>query len=135
MGAWSHEPFGNDTACDWAYGLDSSKDLGYLEAAIDAALGGADYLDAGVGEEAIAAVEVLAKMLGKGTQADSYTESADIWVAAATSLPSVELRQKAVKALDRITAGESELAELWDEGDGADEWRATVARLRAAMAG
>jgi hypothetical protein len=31
MGAWSHEPFGNDDAGDWAYGLDESRDLGLIE--------------------------------------------------------------------------------------------------------
>ncbi len=134
MGAWSHEPFGNDTACDWAYGLDSTKDIGYLEQAIDAVLGSGDPVGAREAEKAIAAVEVLAKMLGKGTQADGYTESADIWVAAANALPSAALRAKAIKALDLITAGESELAQLWNDTDTSDAWEAAVAQLRAAMA-
>jgi hypothetical protein len=135
MGSWSHEPFGNDTAADWAYGLDNSKDLAYVEAAIDRVLATEDYLDADIGEEAIAAIEVIAKMLGKGTQADAYTEGADIWVAAATVAPSLALRDKAMRALDRITAGESELAELWAEGEAGDEWALSVARLRAAITG
>ena len=136
MGAWSHEPFGNDTAADWAHGLDASKDLSYIEAAIDAVFTeGADYLDASIAEEAIAAVEVLAKLLGKGTQVDAYTESADIWVATQSLVPSPDLRAKAVRALDSIVAGESELAELWGEGGESDAWEASVKQLRAAMNG
>ena len=134
MGSWSHEPFGNDTAADWAYGLDNSKDLAYVEAAINRVVATEDYLEADISEEAIAAVEVIAKMLGKGTQADAYTEGADIWVAAATVTPSEALREKAVLALNRIMAGESELAELWTEGDSGDEWAQAVAQLRAAVA-
>ena len=30
MGTWSHEPFGNDDACDWSYELLDSNDLSYL---------------------------------------------------------------------------------------------------------
>jgi hypothetical protein len=35
MGVWSHEPFGNDTACDWGYGLLESDNLSIIEAALD----------------------------------------------------------------------------------------------------
>ena len=133
MGAWSHESFGNDTAADWAYGLAECKDMAYIESAIDAVLSEEDYLDSDIASEAVAAIEVVAKMLGKGTQADAYTENADIWVAAMTVPPSAELRAKAVRALDRITADESELAELWSDTHDSDGWSATLATLRKAM--
>ena len=133
MGAWSHESFGNDTAADWAYGLAECKDMAYIESAIDAVLSEEDYLDSDIASEAVAAIEVVAKMLGKGTQADAYTENADIWVAAMTVPPSPELRAKAVRTLDRITADESELAELWSDTDDSDSWSATLATLRNAM--
>jgi hypothetical protein len=29
MGAWSHEPFGNDDANDWAYDLEQVSDLSF----------------------------------------------------------------------------------------------------------
>jgi hypothetical protein len=38
MGAWSHEPFGNDDANDWAYGLEEAEDLSYVEEALNAVL-------------------------------------------------------------------------------------------------
>jgi hypothetical protein len=134
MGAWSHEPFGNDSAADWSYGLADCQDTAYIETALDAVLGDEDYLDADAAVEAVAAAEVIAKMLGKGTQADAYTESADIWVAAMSTPPSAALRAKAVRALDRITAGESELAELWADSEDDAAWLESMATLRAAVA-
>ena len=135
MGAWSHESFGNDTAADWSYGLAECKDMAYIEAALDAVLSESDYLDSDIGSEAVAAIEVIAKMLGKGTQADAYTESADIWVAAIKETPSADLRAKAARAIDRITGDGSELAELWRDSDDTDRWSATLAGLREVMTG
>ncbi|MET0038454.1 MAG: DUF4259 domain-containing protein [Candidatus Thiodiazotropha lotti] len=74
MGAWSHEPFGNDDANDWAYGLEGFVDLSLIEKTLDRALEAEKYLEAPKALEAVAAVEVLAKLLGKGTQTDTYTE-------------------------------------------------------------
>ncbi len=34
MGAWPHEPFGNDDAGDWACELEETEDLSYVEAAL-----------------------------------------------------------------------------------------------------
>lgn len=134
MGTWSHEPFGNDAANDWAYGLEEGDGLALVEDALDKVLEAGDaYLDAGDAEEAIAAIEVLAKLLGKGTQSDSYTKKVDAWVAANRGAPSPALLQKARGALARIAGKDSELAEAWDEGDDADAWRALVAALQRAL--
>jgi hypothetical protein len=35
MGAWSHEPFGNDTANDWADELEESSDFSIVEKAFN----------------------------------------------------------------------------------------------------
>lgn len=81
MGTWSHESFGNDTANDWAYELEDATDFSVIEAALQVALDeGDEYLDADLAMEAIAAVEVIAKRLGKGTQSDVYTEKVDQWL-------------------------------------------------------
>lgn len=134
MGTWSYEPFGNDTAGDWAYGLDENPDLSYLQDAFEKVLAnGEEYLEAPDAEEAIAAAEVLAKVLGRGTQTDAYTESVDRWVGNLKSTPSAELRRKASEALLRVMAEDSEITELWSEAEGAKEWRASIDRLRAAI--
>jgi hypothetical protein len=49
MGAWSYEPFGNDTAGDWVYGLVESRDLLYLEATLDKVLETGSLGSAGTG--------------------------------------------------------------------------------------
>lgn len=131
MGAWSHEPFGNDTACDWAYELDDATDLSIIESAIDAVLDEElDYIDASDAEEAIAAIEVIAKLLGQGTQTDSYTERADEWVQQVKLLPNPELIQKAKTAIGVILSEKSELVELWGDNE---DWQISMAQLMAAI--
>ena len=62
MGAWSHEPFGNDTACDWVYDLLETEDFSLIESALDAVMeNGDEYLNSDVASEAIAAIEVIVK--------------------------------------------------------------------------
>lgn len=134
MGTWSHEPFGNDTANDWAYELEDSSDLSHVERTLDKVLAvGDEYLEAPEAEEAIAAVEVLAKILGKGTQADAYTEKIDEWVRGVEAKPSPALRAKARRVLQRIVSTNSELAELWDEGEDAEQWRNSIQQLVSAV--
>lgn len=134
MGSWSHEAFGNDTAGDWAYGLAEAKDLSYVEAALDTVLAnGGEYLEAPESEEAIAAIEVIAKILGKGTQKDSYTEGVDAWVAKLKAKPTPALLEKARRAIDRITSPESELLELWEEAGDPSDWQQSIAALREAV--
>ncbi|MDP5141379.1 DUF4259 domain-containing protein [Rheinheimera baltica] len=117
MGAWSAEPFGNDTACDWASELEDSQGLSAVNKALQAVLECDDYIDADIGEEALAAVEVIAKLLGKGTQNDAYTEDVDAWVAAQTEQPDASVITNAKQVLKRLSSDESELMELWEDDD------------------
>lgn len=134
MGTWSHEPFGNDTACDWAYGLDEHDGLELIESTIDRALSECDeYLEAPSGEEAIAAIEVVAKILGKGTQEDSYTESIDEWVKKVNVKPSDELVSKINKLIPMLTSEKSELTELWEEADDFNDWKDSIDQLSKAI--
>lgn len=132
MGAWSHEPFGNDDANDWAYELEETDDLSLIEAALDVVLDADGYLDAPEASCAIGAVEVIAKLLGKGTQTDAYTEKVDEWVKTVRVKPSRALLDKARRALDRIRAKDSELKDLWHEDD-ATEWEASLKALHTAV--
>jgi hypothetical protein len=132
MGAWSHEPFGNDDASDWALELEDATDLSYIEAALDAVLDADGYVEAPEASCAIAAVEVIAKLLGKGTQSDADTEKVDEWVKRVRAKPPRPLLEKAQRALDRIRGEDSELNELWQEADAA-EWEASLEALHAAV--
>ena len=130
-GTWSVEPFGNDSALDWAAELESAKDFGPVEAALDAALA-PGALDADAGALAVAAAEVLAKARGRGTQKDASTRAIDAWLAGLGREPSAALRAKAVRALERVQGSESELAQLWNQGDAA-AWQRNVDALTAAL--
>lgn len=135
MGTWSHEPFGNDTANDWAAELEGTKDFLAVERAIQNVLDeDPGYLDADVAAEAIAASEVLAKALGRGTQSDAYTEEVDQWLKTITAAPSPDLLAKARTALARVLAPDSELRELWEESDDFESWQASITTLQAALA-
>jgi hypothetical protein len=132
MGAWSHEPFGNDDANDWARELEGAEDLSRVEAALDAVLEAHGYVKAPAGSCAVAAVEVIAKLLGKGTQSDSYTVKVDQWVKRVRVKPARPLLEKARRALDRIRSDQSELKQLWHAGDAA-EWESSLNSLYAVV--
>lgn len=134
MGTWSHEPFGNDSANDWAYDLEDCTDFSLVAAALRRAADSGEYLDADEAVEAIAAAEVLAKALGRGTQSDAYTEKVDAWLASIPAKPSPELSTLAQRALARVLGPESELRELWEESDEFGLWESSVVALQSATA-
>ena len=123
MGAWSVESFGNDTACDWSYGLEGTNDLRYVEEAIAKvhAVPTDKPLDADIAEEAIAAAEVVARLLGNAGELTTYTKVVDEWVANHPLKPSNNLVDEAASALRRILTPPSELRELWDDGN-IEQW-------------
>lgn len=134
MGTWSHESFGNDTANDWAYELEDATDFAVIEAALQVALDeGDEYLDADLAMEAIAAIEVIAKRLGKGTQSDVYTEKVDQWLETISEQPSDDLLSLAKRVLERIVADDSELKELWLESDEYQLWLGNIQQLKDAL--
>ena len=134
MGAWSHEPFGNDTANDWAYELEETQDWSLVEAAFNTVLApDANYIESDQGSEAVAAAEVLAQALGKGTQSDAYTEKVETWLKSVDAAPPDELRAKAKAALEKVLSDDSELKELWVESGEPEPWRNSVLALIAAV--
>jgi hypothetical protein len=134
MGAWGHLAFDNDTANDWAYDLEEADDLSLVEAAFaELEEVGADYLDQDIACNALGACEVLARLQGHPGYTNAYTEKVDQWVAAHKIKPSAALLKRASAAIDRILAANSELRELWYEGDEGDTWRNSVEDLRLRM--
>ena len=128
MGAWDATSFGNDHANDWAYDLEKSNDLSYIDAALQTILdAGDDYIEAPDAEEGIAAAEVVAWLRGRPAPVNAYTEKIAEWVAAHPNLPLAAVTQKALTVIDRIQRQPSELPELWE--DDAD-WAAAMTDLR-----
>ncbi len=131
MGAWGAGSFDNDTACDWSYDLEETDDLSLVEDALERVLeAGDEYLDAMDAEEALAAAEVIARLQGNFGEKNAYTEPVDEWVAANPLPVSPELAKRSHAVIERIVGSESELAELWEESESFDEWKAAVAELK-----
>lgn len=132
MGAWSGEPFGNDTASDWAWELDGQDVWDVVEEAIAEVLEADEAIDADIAAIAIAAAEVVAHGLGRPTQSDAYTESVESFVGRA-GRPSPLLVKAAERAVSAASSADGELAELWAE-DAPQDWHDANARLLAALA-
>ncbi|HKO49380.1 MAG TPA: DUF4259 domain-containing protein [Polyangiaceae bacterium] len=130
MGAWGVLAFDNDTANDWAYELDEADDLSVVEAALDELEEAGDgYLDLDTACDALAACEVLARLLGNFGYQNAYTVNVDNWVKAHSIKPDPAILARASQAIQRILADESELRELWEEEDGT-AWQHAVDDLR-----
>ena len=132
MGAWAADVFENDVANDWACELEDADDLGLVSAAIQRVLDHDGYLDQDDGCVALGACEVVARCCGHPGQTDAYTERVDEWVSRVRPQPSDALRTQALRAIARVLAGGSELADLWEE-TGSEDWKASVNELRARL--
>jgi hypothetical protein len=126
MGTWSEDTFGNDTACDWAAEFLDAPGLEAVSQALDAVLGEDGYLDSDVACEALAACEVVARLLGNWGLRDAYSEELDRWIEENPQPVPPQMVAQAVEAIARIAGDDSELAELWDEEGRNDTWHSTV---------
>ena len=133
MGAWGVLAFENDDACDWAEELEEVDDFSLVESALDAVEAADDYLEAPDACAALAACEVLARAIGGGGIKNADTKTVDAWVKKHKLKPTASLMKRAKRAITRILAEESELRELWDESDSAQEWRDAVKDLRTRL--
>jgi hypothetical protein len=131
MGTWAVDSFGNDDACDWTYELEKVSDLSPVEEALDAVLScDEEGVEASEATEAIAAIEVIARLQGNWGKRSAYSERLDNWVEANKIQPSTALVQKAHLVIDLIIAENSELNELWQETEDYEAWLASVTELK-----
>jgi hypothetical protein len=136
MGTWSTTAFGNDFALDWAQDLQESKDLFFIEDTLNNVLSpdSADYLEAPFAAEGLAAIEVLARLYGKPGEDNENTEDVDAWVEEVSKKAPkrrTDLIEKSRRAIEHILSERSELRELWQDSEHYEDWRASVAALRA----
>ncbi|MEU8508722.1 DUF4259 domain-containing protein [Streptomyces brevispora] len=129
MGTWDVGPFDNDTAADFCGNLgDAAADEreGIVRNTLVETIDALGYLDAYISEKAVAAAALIAAQCPGGDPANSpYGPKC--------TMPDLTgLRPLAVQALDRVTAAESELMELWDEAQD-NSWRASIHRLQGAL--
>lgn len=134
MGTWGTRTFDNDTACDWAYGLEDAHDLSLVEETIRSFLTAGQSFDPDLACEALAACEVVARLRGGGGHQDSYTEVVDKWVAEHQHLQSTpRLLADANKVISHVLSEDSELAKLWAESGSDVPWRMAVEELRGRL--
>ncbi|MYM72780.1 DUF4259 domain-containing protein [Duganella sp. FT134W] len=133
MGTWAVDAFGNDYAQDWAEDLHQTSNLDAVEDTLNTALDTPGELDAPFAAEALVAVEVLARLQGKGGARTDDSAAVDQWVDARKprAKPRADLADKAARALDRICAADSELRQLWQASEHYAEWLAAVEELRS----
>jgi hypothetical protein len=132
MGAWSHESFGNDAACDWAAELAESGDLDLIASTLDTVVANGDkYLETPEASRAIAAAEAVARLQGHFGPRDGHSEPVDEWVGRVKLVPPESLARTARQVLERILVAPSELLEIWGEAEDGDAWFEAVKDLKA----
>lgn len=131
MGAWGLGPFDNDDAGDWAWGLEESDGFSAVQDALQAVVGGDDYLEAPTCSEAVAAAETVAACLGRPV--DGLPDEVRTWVGEHPVVPRdiIDLARRAVTAIE----ARSELRELWEETEHFDDWRKSMSDLAARLRG
>ena len=139
MSTWGSGPFDNDYAMDWVQDLLETKSLELIETTLDNVVDGvadnAGELEAPFAAEALAAIDVIARLMGARDDATEDDEI-DAWVARCKRKVNALLIGKAHQAIARILSEQSELNQLWrGSGDqaGYDDWRAGVAALEARL--
>jgi len=138
MGTWALDAFGNDYAMDWAQDLHEYKTLELVETTLDNVIDSQEAeLEAPFAAEALAALEVIARLQGQPGEGedDPATAEVDEWVAACKKKGTPPLLEKARLAFERITAESSELRQLWQDSEHFADWQADVAALRTRVLG
>jgi hypothetical protein len=130
MGADGVGNFDNDDAMDWVSELERAKSSSFIAETLRVVTErGDEYLDANEASRALAAAEVVAAL----NHAASPRLPVEVkqWVSR-HQVGSPSLIQLALKAIQRIETG-SELSELWDESERADEWYEVLENLEARL--
>ncbi|MER6391547.1 DUF4259 domain-containing protein [Streptomyces sp. NPDC001523] len=131
MGTWDVGPFDNDTAADFCASLDEAVDAdrpGLVRDALVRVLDADDPLDQHLAVEAVAAAALVTVQCPGGRPVTS-AYGPDLPVPA---LPA-DLRDMAVRALDRVQSEPSELRELWAETDRYPHWLHSLRLLRRVL--
>ena len=130
MGIWSHEPFSNDPAYDLVLELVAGDDLSCIEVALDRYLtGSGECSEIYHACEAIAAVQILTILLGKGTDAENIPEVFHPWVKEHHQVPSAELINRARLTMRQIVTLNSAILDFWNSTDGGSKWKTCMQEI------
>ena len=128
MGALGSGPFENDDACDWLTELWEIPNITFIQRSLKLTLVDHLYLGAPKGSVLIAACEVVAEGLGKGSA--DLPRQAKNWVLRHPRLPYSDVAPLAIRAAKRVLGTRSELNALWNEDQKLHAaWKAGVLEL------
>lgn len=132
MATWAVDAFGNDFALDWAEDLQELKNMDAVEDTLNNALDNRDaVLEAPFAAEALVAIEVIARLQGHWGERTEESAAVDAWVEQRPQKARPDLAEKAHRVIERVLSEQSELRELWADSEHYDDWRASVAELKA----
>jgi len=127
MGAWGEGIFENDAAGDWLDQLVESGKANAIDKALSFAIKAKPgYLEADEASAALAAVEVIAA--ARGHRHSDLPDEVKEWLAGSGYVPTAETVASGIRAAERVR-DDSELEELWDEGDELAAWKRGVSSL------
>lgn len=126
MGAWGHEIFDNDAACDWLDSLLVRDDLSWIQVTLEQVNQSSDLCDADQASAALAACETLAHLRGRPGLHEASLDQLKRWVEQHKHLDTDPLVPSATQAIARISSDQCELNQLWQESEQYEKWMATV---------
>lgn len=134
MGSWDVSSFGNDGARDWLDELLQAKgaDRVFRSLMVAGKHGPNDYLQSTECECAVAAAEIVAA--GAGNPSAKLPPKAAQWVQERNFTAGAEIVDLALRVVERVSKN-SELKELWDDTDSAEEWYKLVEDLEKRLRG
>ena len=135
MGAWDVGPFDNDDAADFCDQLDGTQPAdraALLRATLTAAAHETGYLDKLWANPAVAAAAIVAANR-PGAPPVQSTYAPDFLTTGERLDLDEDIRQLAVRALDRVVGEQSEWRNLWSETASFAGALAAVAEIRAAL--
>jgi tetratricopeptide (TPR) repeat protein len=132
LGSWDVTPFGNDEAQDWLSDLILSHSTEPIFRALVTAakVSAEEFLQAPESERAVAAAELVACAREKPCK--DVPEQLAAWVAEQKFVAGDQIAQMAVQVLERI-ASNSELQQVWDDTDSAEEWHDRIRDLQGRL--
>ncbi len=131
MGTWSSKPFGNDTAKDWLWTLETAKNDSILLSSLKSGAGTARKPAAESDcEIAVAAAAVIAAASREPVGA--LPKEAKQWVSSLGFCPSKKLLAQAGRIVRQI-AKTSALRALWEESGSLKKWSAEMKQLLDAL--
>ena len=135
MGAWGTKVFESDASFEFLEDfIDGKQNIKILKEAFDEVLNETDEIDTVLGENALAAAEIIAIAKGNSYAGFDSPTFEKVDIEKLKHKINDTLIASAIKAIDIVKkAKKSELRELWEDTDDYDEWKADLENLKTRL--